>query len=290
MNWDQDGRHWPNRDSSRFVQAAGLRWHVQQMGRGPTLLLLHGTGAATHTWRDLLPLLAADFTVVAPDLPGHGFTTAAPPAMRSLPATAQAVSGLLKALGHSPVAVVGHSAGAAVSAQMALDCGVAGTALRQLVWLGAALVPFEGWAGRLAAPAARLLARSPLPRWVARRAQEGAAVQRLIDATGSRLDPGGVAAYRTLLGSATHVEGVLNLMGGWDLAPLAQRLPTLALPVLWLHGAQDRTVPAHQADAVAARLPQARVERLAGLGHLAHEEQPQPVAERIRAACLQPAA
>ncbi|MFO1337369.1 MAG: alpha/beta fold hydrolase BchO [Burkholderiaceae bacterium] len=293
MNWEQEGRDWPNRESSRFVDAAGLRWHVQRMGQGPTLLLLHGTGAATHSWRDLMPLLAAHFEVVAPDLPGHGFTSPAPVAMRSLPAAAEAVTGLLRALGLSPVAIVGHSAGAAISAQMALERSHAGTALdalRQLVWLGAALVPFDGWAGRLAAPAARLLARSPLPGWVAGRAREGAAVQRLIDATGSRLDAGGVAAYRTLLASATHVEGVLNLMGGWDLAPLARRLPTLALPVLWLHGEQDRTVPVHQADAVAARLPRLRLERLAGLGHLAHEEQPQRVAQRILAVCLQPVA
>lgn len=82
MNWDHDGRDWPNREHSRFVEAAGLRWHVQQMGRGPVLLLLHGTGASTHSWRALMPLLAAEFTVVAPDLPGHGFTSAPPAAPR----------------------------------------------------------------------------------------------------------------------------------------------------------------------------------------------------------------
>ena len=36
---------------SRFVEAAGLRWHVQILGNGPTLLLVHGTGASTHSWR-----------------------------------------------------------------------------------------------------------------------------------------------------------------------------------------------------------------------------------------------
>ncbi|HYN32096.1 MAG TPA: alpha/beta fold hydrolase, partial [Ilumatobacteraceae bacterium] len=57
---------------SSFVHAAGIDWHVQISGRGPLLLLLHGAGASTHTWRDLLPLLAKKFTVVAIDLPGHG--------------------------------------------------------------------------------------------------------------------------------------------------------------------------------------------------------------------------
>ena len=57
-NWERDGRDWPNREASRFVHAAGLRWHVQVMGSGPVVLLLHGTGAATHSWRDLMPKLA----------------------------------------------------------------------------------------------------------------------------------------------------------------------------------------------------------------------------------------
>ncbi|MEL4403125.1 alpha/beta fold hydrolase, partial [Shewanella algae] len=82
---------WPNRDSSRFVEAGGLVWHVQQMGSGPPILLLHGTGAATHSWRGVMPLLARDFTVIAPDLPGHGFTRGRPRGGLTLPGMAGAV-------------------------------------------------------------------------------------------------------------------------------------------------------------------------------------------------------
>ena len=49
LDWATDGRDWPNHAASRFVEAAGMRWHVQVMGSGPALLLLHGTGAATHS-------------------------------------------------------------------------------------------------------------------------------------------------------------------------------------------------------------------------------------------------
>ena len=59
LDWATDGADWPNREASRFVEAAGLRWHVQVMGAGPVLLLLHGTGASTHSWRDVMPKLAA---------------------------------------------------------------------------------------------------------------------------------------------------------------------------------------------------------------------------------------
>lgn len=55
LAWDRDGRDWPNRAASRFVEVGGIHWHVQQLGQGPVLLLLHGTGAATHSWRDIAP-------------------------------------------------------------------------------------------------------------------------------------------------------------------------------------------------------------------------------------------
>ena len=64
LAWQREGLDWPHRETSRFVEAGGLRWHVQQMGRGPVALLIHGTGASTHSWRGLLPLLARRCRVV----------------------------------------------------------------------------------------------------------------------------------------------------------------------------------------------------------------------------------
>ena len=58
LDWDRDGAGWPNRSSSRFVVSGAMRWHVQIMGQGPVMLLIHGTGASTHSWRRLAPLLA----------------------------------------------------------------------------------------------------------------------------------------------------------------------------------------------------------------------------------------
>jgi pimeloyl-ACP methyl ester carboxylesterase len=58
--------------TSSYIQAAGMRWHVQRAGSGPALLLLHGGASSTHTWRDLLPMLAQHYSILAVDLPGHG--------------------------------------------------------------------------------------------------------------------------------------------------------------------------------------------------------------------------
>ena len=95
LDFQTDGADWPNREASRFVKAAGMRWHVQVMGQGPALLLLHGTGSSTHSWRDVMPLLATRYTVIAPDLPGHAFTNPAPGGSLSLPGMSGAIAMLL---------------------------------------------------------------------------------------------------------------------------------------------------------------------------------------------------
>ena len=57
MNFQSQARDWPNSAASRFVAAGGLTWHVQDIGSGPVLLLVHGTGASTHSWRKLVARL-----------------------------------------------------------------------------------------------------------------------------------------------------------------------------------------------------------------------------------------
>ena len=279
LQWDTHGQDWPNRRASRFVEAGGIRWHVQLAGDGPVALLLHGTGASTHSWRDLLPELAREFTVVAPDLPGHGFTTAAADEGYSLSGMAGAIASLLASLEVSPRLAVGHSAGAAIALRMVLDGGIAPDAV---VSINGALLPFRGLPGQLFSPAARLLARLDfVPRLVARRAADPDAVTRLLRDTGSRLDDEGVALYRRLMCSPAHVAATIAMMSRWDLAPMIREYPELAVPLLLVVGDQDGTVAPQEADRVARLVPGARVERLAGLGHLAHEEEPGRVAELI---------
>ena len=76
MRWPEDAADWPHSDRSRIVDCAPHRWHVQEMGAGELILLLHGAGGATHSFRDLAPRLARSHRVVAIDLPGQGFTRA----------------------------------------------------------------------------------------------------------------------------------------------------------------------------------------------------------------------
>ena len=141
LNWSTAGADWPNREASLFVEASGIRWHVQRMGQGPVLLLIHGTGASTHSWRHLMPLLARRHHCIAIDLPGHAFTSAPPPWQLSLPGMAQSIAELLDELNVVPEVVVGPSAGAAIAA-LVLDTSPQGqeSARRLAAEMGATYV------------------------------------------------------------------------------------------------------------------------------------------------------
>jgi len=279
LNWDTQGRDWPNRAASRFVEAAGLRWHVQIQGQGPLLLLVHGTGAATHSWRDLIPALAERFTLIAPDLPGHGFTSAPEPGRLSLPGMAEALAGLLDALEMRPELAVGHSAGAAILARLCLDGRLAP---RALVSLNGALMPWRGLPAHLFGPAARFLSNAP-PMWhlFARRARDRAAIERLLQGTGSRLDERGIELYQRVIRTPTHVRSTFTMMANWDLKPIEQALPRLETPLVLVVGEGDLSVPPAEARRIRARQPAAGLISLPGLGHLAHEERPEELAALI---------
>jgi magnesium chelatase accessory protein len=276
-DWAIEGRDWPNRPASRFVRAGGLDWHVQTMGKGPVLLLLHGTGAATHSWRGLAPLLAKRCTIIAPDLPGHGFTDLPDRGALSLTGMAAAVPALLDKLGAVPDAVAGHSAGAALAIRMTLDGRIAP---RRIVSLNGALMPFPGLAA-IAFPAlARLLFGNSLAApFLAGRAQKPGAVRRLIEGTGSHLDAAQLSFYERLFRTERHMAATVGMMANWDLRTLKRDLPRLRVPLTLVSALRDKAVPPPVARDVAGIVSAARTVDLPALGHLAHEEAPEMLAK-----------
>lgn len=279
LGWGKNGADWPNRHASEFIEAAGIRWHVQRMGQGPHLLLVHGTGAANHSWRDIAPLLSTEFTVIAPDLPGHGFTQAPASWRLSLPGMASDLKQLLDAMKVTPQVAVGHSAGAAILARMCLDARIAP---QLLVSLNGAFMPFGGVAGHLFSPLAKLLVLNPLvPKFFAWQASSPEAVERLIAGTGSKIDARGIALYRKLVQNPAHVRAALCMMSNWKLEPLVADLPGLKTNLLLVAGERDLSVSPRVAKRVFEMVPGSKLETLYGLGHLAHEEQPDIVTALI---------
>ena len=175
--------------------------------------------------------------------------------------------------------MVGHSAGVAILAKLCLDGRLAP---QGLVSLNGALQPFPGFAGAVFPGLARLLFVNPFaPRLFSWLAADQTTVERLIRDTGSRIDAAGLDLYARLFRSPGHVAGTLGMMANWDLKALARDLPKLRTPTLLIAGANDKAIPPEDSTRLARTLPDAQLEILKGLGHLAHEEKPELVAELV---------
>lgn len=244
----------------------------------PAVVLLHGTGGACHSWRALAPALARRFRVVAPDLPGQGFTKLGAMQRSSLDLMAADLAALLHRLDVAPAAAIGHSAGGALALRLAEALP---QAPRAAIGLNPALDDFGGAAGWLFPIMAKALAVNPFVAPTVSRLTTARGVERLIRATGSEIDAVGLACYRACLASTAHVDGTLTMMAQWRLEGLRRRLGRLALPVLFLTGDRDGAVPPEGAVRAAAEMPEASHRSLGPLGHLAHEEEPERAAAAI---------
>ncbi len=283
LDFRRDGADWPLREASRFVEAGALRWHVQELGEGPPALLVHGTAGATHSWRGLAPMLARDFRVIAPDLPGHAFTTSKRRPDLSLPGMARALAALTQTLGVAPRLVVGHSAGAAILARLIAEGRLAPDLF---VAINGAFRPFEGFAGRLFPFMARLLLVNPFAARLFALTADRNTVSNILAGMGGRLDARGVELYTRLMRSPAHCGGALEMMARWDLSRMSEDLARIACPTLLVVGAEDKAIKPEDAGWAARQMRNAEIVKLAGLGHLAHEQAPERVAEAIRAAAL----
>lgn len=279
LDWATDGRDWPNRAHSRFVEAATTRWHVQRAGKGEHVLLLHGTGASTHSWAGLFPLLAARFDTLAVDLPGHGFTQSLRRLDSSLPGMVRALKALLAKESFRPSLIIGHSAGAAIAVRLApeLDPRPRGT-----VSINGALKPFGGPAALIAPVMAKALAINPfVSRALARGGRDQSRVARLIEGTGSRPGADYLEFYGRLFANPRHVAGTLSMMANWNVSGVMAPFERAGLSLHQIIGLNDRAVPPEHAEELTRRYTGASLDRLPGLGHLAHEEDAARVAASI---------
>ena len=276
------GTPWPNSQHSLFVQSDGIIWHVQQWIAvdKPTAVLLHGTGSSSHSWAQLAPLLANDFSVLCIDLPGHGFTENGSRHQSSLTGMAQTVATVLDHLKLAPSLIIGHSAGAAIAIEMSIQCLINPTAI---ISINGALLPLTTATTALFSPLAKLLAANPfvphLFSWQAGRAKP---VKQLLQSTGSTIDQRSIDCYTQLVANPQHVKGALAMMANWDLASFETRLARLKKPLHLIVCNADKTVPPRQSLQIHNQLAQmSTLKTIPNLGHLGHEENPSLFADII---------
>jgi pimeloyl-ACP methyl ester carboxylesterase len=252
----------------RGGEVDGLRLHYIVEGRGPAVILLHGLGGFAASWRHNIPALARRATVYALDLPGFG-TSAKPRAPYQLPWFARVLDGFVDTLGLPPATLVGHSLGGAVAVAYALTrparverlalvgACVPGFAFRPSWIYRAVALPGLGEALGLVAPAA--LYRAALARCF--HAPARPEVDFFVDHEYAERAgwPARAAYLATLRGVRRDFEAR---------APAYRRtLATLDVPVLLIHGRQDRVVPPVHCAEVVEAFPHAGVRWLDACGH-----------------------
>ncbi len=280
MDWKSEKYQWPNHEVSQFIEIDRMRWHVQKAGSGPCVLLLHGTGATTHSFRDIFNNFSKDFTVMALDLPGHGFSSRLNGGRPTLERVSAGIAKLLEHENFSPDVIVGHSAGAAIAVELASKhvCGTKG-----IVSINGAFYPFPGFAGQIFPAAAKLLFVNPfMSHLFAFGAHNKDRVHRLIDSTGSKLTSEGLIFYQKALQSSDHIEGTLAMMANWDLDKMASQIKELDMPMLQIIGDKDGTIEPAASLKTAKLLTDGEREVFEGYGHLVHEEVPKEVGASIR--------
>lgn len=264
----------PARGERESVVVEGVRIAFRRMGRGPAVVLLHGanTNLDDMTFR-LAPALAARHTVFAFDRPGHGESGRPARGGESLGTQARLLRVALERVAVSRAYVIGHGNGGAVGLAWALDAprSVAG-----LLLMGA---PSHGWRGRGGLTNAMLDA-PVMGRVVAgglrHLAGAGFAASLANRAFAPQPTAAGYLAHLDLplmLGpeSLRHNARELATLGRW-LEPMVRRYPGLVPPLEVVHGDADPLVGfgAH-AQRLTAAVPGARLTRLAGVGHMAHQ-------------------
>ena len=260
-----------------WVEVGSLRTHYLTGGDGPPLVLLHGHGESSASWRWVLPALARTNRVYAPDFPGAGDSTK--PAVYSQPPSfySDFLAAFLDTLGLARVTLVGNSHGGNTALRLALAAPDRVTAL--------ALVDSSGL-GRVINPALIALTlpgygdaavawlSTPLgaPQWVAMLASLAFALPLLAP-------PDWLAQQYRLAVTPGHLHGAVACLRG-ELGLGGQRevfldeLPRLPMPTLVIWGMNDMVIPSYQAVAAAGRLNNGRLVLIPNCGHLPQVEQP----------------
>ncbi|MFF4582311.1 alpha/beta fold hydrolase [Streptomyces sp. NPDC001373] len=250
----------------------------ERKGAGEPLLLLHGIGHHLQAWHPVSDVLAAEYDVIAVDLPGFGASEPLPPGVPyDLATVATALGALCAALGVERP----HLAGNSLGGLLALEMGRLGTA-RSVT----ALSPAGFWSeaervyvftALLALRAgARALPRQALER-LARTTAGRAALTGAIYARPGRRAPEAVVAETLALRGATGFRGTLAAGGS---VRFDHDLPGLPVTIAW--GSRDRLLPPRQGVRAKRTVPGARLVRLRGCGHVPMNDDPALVARVVR--------
>ncbi|WP_121258549.1 alpha/beta fold hydrolase [Nocardioides ferulae] len=261
----------------QYLTVHGHRRAYVKVGQGPVLLLLHGLGCDHTTWEPVIDTLARRYTVIAPDLLGHG-RSAKPRADYSVGGYANGMRDLLTVLGVDKVTVVGHSFGGGVAMQFAYQfperterlvlVGSGGLGPEVSPAIRAVTTPgFHQLMGLLTLPGVRHLGKAGMRALAATPWKHTRDLDEVAEIFDSFKDPYARAAIRHVVSAVVDWRGQIVTMA--DRAYLTQEMP---MAVVW--GRDDTVIPVRHANNAARLAPNARIEVIPNAGHFPHKDHP----------------
>jgi pimeloyl-ACP methyl ester carboxylesterase len=272
-------------EHSWFTAIDGLRIHYQEAGdeKAPTMILIHGFISSTLIWSEVfLPLAHAGFRVLAPDLPGYGYSDKPRGGEYTIESQARAVLGLMDRLGIEKATIVGASYGGAIAAALALDYP---ERIARLVLIGA--VSSDEPKKKFLLRISRLLVigdiLTPLflgSRWVLRK-RVGQMYRRL----GLAIDEHKLAARHHLLANANTHRAMIRTVRRWSANRIQRDAQLIRQPTLLIWGEEDTHIPLSEGFRLRDAMPNARLIVFRNCGHLPPQEYPEKFVEVVAEFC-----
>jgi pimeloyl-ACP methyl ester carboxylesterase len=272
-------------EHSWFTSVDGVGIHYQEAGdeSAPPMILIHGFISSNLVWNEVfLPLANAGFHVVAPDLPGYGYSDKPGNGEYTIAAQARAVLGLMDRLGIDRATIVGASYGGAVAALLALDCP---ERVANLILVGAVTndQPKKKLLLRLAGVPLVGDIATPLflgSRWVLRKRTED--VYRRL---GYPLDERKLAARHHLLATSNTHRAMIRTIRRWSAERITREASLIRQPTLLVWGDEDTHIPISNAFKLREAIPNSRLIVFRHCGHLPPTEYPAKFVEVVTDFC-----
>ena len=261
---------------------APVKLFVEEKGEGSPLLLIHGFGASTFTWREIAPALARQHRVIAVDLKGFGQSDKPFDERYSVFDQAELLKQLIIDKDLRDLTLIGHSFGGGVALVLALDEDpqLKGR-IKKLVLLDTIAYPQD-------IPVAFKMLDMPVVSHVGVRmlppAVQARLALRIAYLDNSKIDDDEVEMYaaplRTAAGKHAISHSARQIMPE-DLEEISKRYASIELPTLIAWCDYDRVVPLDVGLKLRRTLPNATLEIIDSCGHMPHEEQPEATLELI---------
>ena len=283
---DTSNNFWPYSEYSKFLETDNFVWHYQLIGKpgNPIILLIHGAGASSHSWANLIPKLQK-FQVLAVDLPGHRFSKIKKGIRPQHDIIVRDLIILFESLKIKPNVFVGHSIGAVIVLSLS---DIYKGPLLSIVLINGALERFEGPAGTIFPLMARVFYTSPLTKyWIRLFNSAETSLRKFLSISGSNLSVENIDYYMKLMTDEDHVTGTLAFISNWNIGNIEKKLKKVSVPTLFLAGMRDGIVNYKTSVRAHKKAFNAKIKLYESEGHLIHEVSSAKVAKEINSLCAQ---